>query len=456
MGTTRNGQGWLWASGAATGWCDLLVDRPAPRERDPASGRDDGEMRRSSRLVRRGIAIALGALMIATGSAAARPPAGGPSQGGFSSDNVEWLGTVPLPPPGFPTVTSGKLIGRYFYVTGLDGIAIFDVSDPPSPRLLSTLRFPGDMVAHEDVDTNGRILVTSVGTSPSSGTGGSLVVIDVSDKENPRVVSRVPQAAAHTYTCLLDCRWAYAGDTGLVVDLRDPSDPKVSPRRWNAGLPAFAPPLVYTSGGAHDVTEIRPGIVLTASVPMYLLDARKDPTRPRLMAQSDGSPHSFGGVAWPNNGRDAIGLSWSESYQPPRCEIRDAANGTSFESAFKTWDMRDVKTGLITGRDRYYVRNGTYVDGEPAYSGGPPGFAGCSASWFEPHPNFSRGGLVALAATSHGVKFLDVDRRGRIEEVGYFLPHNGNAVSAYWITDRIVYSTDAYRGIDILRFTRSR
>jgi hypothetical protein len=235
--------------------------------------------------------------------------------------------------------------------------------------------------------------------------------------------------------------------------LRDPVHPKLMDQRWDAGLEFVNPPPFYTDTVAHDVTEIAPGRLLTASTPMYLLDVRKDVLHPRVLARSDGSPHSYGGTQWPGRGTDRFALSWSESLQPPRCEVRDSQRGTSMDSAFKTWDASQWReTGLLFGRDEFYIENGTQTNGEPVFSGGPPGFAGCSASWFDAHPDFDGGGLVALAATSHGTKFLEIDSNGQIEVVGWFLPHFGNAVAAYWITGEIVYVTDGYRGIDILRF----
>jgi hypothetical protein len=54
-----------------------------------------------SRLIRRALAVTLAALLLSGGAAVAQP-AGGPSEGGFSSDNVEWLSTVPMPLPRSP------------------------------------------------------------------------------------------------------------------------------------------------------------------------------------------------------------------------------------------------------------------------------------------------------------------------------------------------------------------
>ena len=57
-----------------------------------------------------------------------------------------------------------------------------------------------------------------------------------------------------------------------IVDLRDPANPKeVGNWREVAG---------GDTTSTHDVTEIAPGIVVTSTEPLLLLDARKDPANP--------------------------------------------------------------------------------------------------------------------------------------------------------------------------------
>jgi hypothetical protein len=98
-------------------------------------------------------------------------------------------------------------------------------------------------------------------------------------------------------------------------------------------------------------------------------------------------------------------------------------------------------------KDVYRVDGGAYVDGRP------PANTGCG-HWFDTHPEWRNGGLVAMAWYEHGVRLLSVDGDGKIEEAGYFVPVDGATSAAYWVTDEIVYATDYNgRGIDILRVT---
>ena len=53
----------------------------------------------------------------------------------------------------------------------------------------------------------------------------------------------------------------------------------------------------------------------------------------------------------------------------------------------------------------------------------------------------------------HGTRFLRVSSKGKISEVGYFLPAGGSTSAAYWVGRNIVYAVDYNRGLDILRFT---
>ena len=103
--------------------------------------------------------------------------------------------------------------------------------------------------------------------------------------------------------------------------------------------------------------------------------------------------------------------------------------------------------GALKLIDEYRVTGGIWTDG------GAPVNTACG-HWFDPHPDFANGGLVAMAWYEHGVRLLKVTSQGEIEETGYFVPVDGSTSAAYWVTDDIVYSTDYNaRGIDILHVT---
>ncbi|MDQ3914032.1 MAG: hypothetical protein M3323_01690 [Actinomycetota bacterium] len=352
-----------------------------------------------------------------------QPAGAGPTAGGFASDNVEFVKEVPFD---VGTATGAKVVGKYLYVTSWRAFSIYDVSDPIDPQLLSTTPF-GFKFENEDVSTNGSILVFSE-TLPQS----NLHIWDVEDKTNPTSLATLAGAGQHTMSCILKCKYLY-GSGGSIVDLRDPSDPKVA-GNWGEGMPA---------NSSHDVNEVAPGLVLTSSRPVMLLDARKDPLHPKLLAAGEDEriPGTVHSNTWPRAAKDRFFLVSSETNFQGRCAGDDGA--------FMTWDASTYRrTGSFRMVDVWKLDNGTYQDGNPAVQA-----SGCSAHWFEHHPDFHNGGIVAVGSYDHGTRFLEVSPKGKIGQAGYFLPYGGTTMAAYWLNDEIVYGIDLSRGIDILRWT---
>lgn len=350
----------------------------------------------------------------------------GPSQGGFSSDNVEWVKHIPF---SGPSGSGGRLVGRYFYALDNTKLTIYDTKDPLNPELVGYLENPHEPIfSREDIDTNGRILLM-----PNMAyTPGPLHIVDVEDKTNPTIIASVPNTSEHTFSCILDCKWAY-GSEGGIVDLRDPANPVKLKEKWGEGTPG--------GNNAHDVTEVSPGIVLTATSTIMLLDVRKNPAKPKVLAYGSTPDQRFQHTAvWPNKGKDRWILMAGETNFRPRCN--DSLG------AFMTFDAKNwKKTKTFTMVDEYRVSNGTYADGNAAVN-----VIGCSSHWHEERPTFKNGGHVAAAFFEHGTRFLDIKKDGKIEEIGWFVPHVGSTGAVYWRTKDIVYTTDYTRGIDILKF----
>src|SRR4051795_1865235 len=160
-----------------------------------------------------------------------------------------------------------RLVGHYFYITTERDLTIYDTSTPEAPKQVGHLDFPqSDLTNYyypqEDPDTNGKILLTT--------DEGALEVIDVSDKANPKFLSKLAGTSQHTITCVLDCTWAYGScgslscKSGEIIDLRDPEHPKLA-GDWVKSLPVDQQP-----NSNHDVTEVAPGVLMTSSTPMLL------------------------------------------------------------------------------------------------------------------------------------------------------------------------------------------
>jgi len=365
----------------------------------------------------------------------------GPSQGGFSTDNVEYVGFLPFEPG---TSTGVTIEGKWMYLTSWKNISIYDISDPASPVLSDTLPV-GFMFENEDVEVSpgGKFLLFS-----ESLPDDVLHVYDVEDKTNIVPLAEVEGAGDHTTSCILKCKWAYGSD-GAITDLRNPAEPKLMVDKDGKELDwtALAAGQAYSN---HDVTEVKNGFILDAPIsgPFRYIDVR-NPLKPKVLAlgEKDSEDESwlFHSSEWPNAGKDDLILMQGEKNFKARCSD---ANGP-----FATYDASNwTKTKTFKQLDEYRVTNGTYQDGSPAVNA-----LGCSAHWFEAHPTFKNGGLVAIGYYEHGTRFLDVDSNGKIKEAGWFLPHAGSTSAAYWVSEKknsdLVYAADYTRGLDIIRWT---
>jgi hypothetical protein len=359
-----------------------------------------------------------------------------PSAGGISTDNLEYVGLIPFEGG---TTTGARVIGKYMYVTSWRNFSIYDVSNPEAPALVSTTQFAQDApdgavparFENEDVATNGEILIFSQELPDSQ-----LFVYDIEDKSNPTLLSLTPELGQHTMSCILDCKWLYGSD-GFIIDLRNPAEPKLQDHRWDDGL--------TLSSGGHDVTEVAKGLVLTATDPMIVLDARKNPAHPKVRAMSVPMEEFIHSVEWPNNAKDKFALSTGETWTPGV----DAQCGDS-SAGFATWNTTKwKKSHTITPVDVFRPTNGTYVDGNPPLNAP----FGCSSHWFQEHPKFRNQGIVAAGFYNHGTRIFRVAKSGKISEEAWFIPFAGGTSAAYWVTDRIVYAMDYQRGIYIMKYT---
>lgn len=346
---------------------------------------------------------------------------------GFASPNVEWMGNLPI----HADSAGARLLDGHLYVTSSHELSIYDVkTDPLLPRLLSTLPIPNQpYFAEEDVDTNGKVLL--IGSGPAVGSG-ALIVVDVRDKALPVVTGVLPGADEHTISCVLDCTWAY-GSEGVIVDLRDISAPKIA-GDWTKALPAGV-------GQTHDVTEVSPGLVVTSTKTLWMLDARKDPSKPKVVA-SGASPDGrfIHANLWPQGGKDRMLLVGGET-GGAGCSDPDGG-------AFMTWDAtRVAKTKRFTLIDSYRVPEATLQQGGPAVTE-----TYCS-HWFTTRPGYKDGGDVAIGWYENGTRFVNVSKKGKITQTGYFTPAGTSASAAYWVTKDLLYVLDYQRGLDILRFS---
>jgi hypothetical protein len=344
---------------------------------------------------------------------------------GFATANVEFVTNIPLHIDG----AGARIVGKHLYTADSRELTIYDISNPELPVPLSVTPVPEvPYFAQEDLETNGKVLVLGQARDALNPTD-LMFVFDVTNKALPRLVSTLQGAASHTLTCVLDCRYVY-GSNGEITDLREPASPKIV-GDWSKGIKFLE--------SAHDLTEVSPGLVMSSSNPVVYLDARKDPARPKVLAKgtaSDGRFHHAN--LWPNGGTDRWLLVGGET---GRGGCADETAG-----AFMTWDTAGwAKTKSFRMVDEYRP-----PDGLPT-QGGFPTSTYCT-HWFTTRPGYRNGGLVAMGWYEHGTRFLEVTKKGQIEERGWFIPAGTSASAAYWVTKDLLYLIDYNRGLDIVRF----
>ncbi|MFN2388192.1 MAG: LVIVD repeat-containing protein [Actinomycetota bacterium] len=364
--------------------------------------------------------LALPLLMTALPAATA-----GPTAGGVASDNVEYVGFVPFE---VGSSTGATIVGKYMYLTSWKNISIYDISQPEAPALLD-IEPIGFRFENEDVATNGKILIFSAELPQDV-----LYVYDVEDKTNITLLAELPGAGGHTTTCILKCKWAYSSE-GYITDLRNPAKPVKQEQDWKK--------LTGIQVGVHDLDEYKNGFAVasTYSGPVPAIDVR-NPLKPKVIASAEHPENTpiIHSTAWPRGGKDRWLLVQAEQNAQTRCNDNDGG--------FQTFDTKGYKkTHTFHLADTFKLGNGTYTDGKPPANG-----LGCSAHWFEAHPTFKNGGLVAIGYYEHGTRIVDVSSAGKIKEVGYFMPYGGSTSMAEWMTKDLIYAIDYTRGIDILRY----
>ena len=384
-----------------------------------------------------------------------------PPAGAVISDNVEYLGTIPdTPGVGGRMVKVGDQLR--FYVTGVKGLTIYDVTNPALPIPMGALPLPHFQNEDVDVSDDGSKVIISTDTATLDGGGNrsnGIRIIDTSDPASPRQVGLVAQSN-HTAMCADPaCEWIY-GSSGNIYDARDPANVAATGVRWKP-----------TGGSAHALNRDASGLLISDSNPRFVLDPSESPESPEVIAQ--GRPTGSDGYLQHNNVRPVADL-WEPRPLPeegeeeaPELPLRPGellvgnsesnvtvADGEgfcpSYAGGLSTWSMVNFDRGEeMEQLDVFRPVNGEYVGGDPAVNA-----LGCSGHWFTWND-----GIVAASWYEHGVKFFDVDSEtGEIDQVGFFQPVATEAGAAHWVTDadgnEYVYSVDYARGIDILRFHR--
>jgi hypothetical protein len=387
------------------------------------------------------VAAVLSALP-ASGVGLAEPPLA-------ASSNVQIVAHIPGSAAGM------NFKGHYAYVSGWDGITVLDIAKADSPRVAGV--FPLAHFENEDVDLCGNTLIV-VNDRATRDLGSVLYVVDISNATQPVVKAILPlgltgqgRGSGHIANFVKrDCSqlWVDGGNLVEVIDLTNPSAPK------SLGKFESAASLSAAFKVTHDTQLDSDGRVWSVGgggAAGYRLTA--DPLAPQLLGTTGTAgrnPSPYNDFILHNSQRRGNTLLVTEEDYIDTKEV--PPGGCRGQGKFETWDVSKLSTGAITPLGTWETElNGMFTGG--AKDSKAPVTVNCSSHWFD-----AKRGIAAVGWYEQGVRFLDYRNPTKIKQVGYYIPVNGSTWAAYWSpTDpngEIVYTADAYRGVDVLRIQR--
>lgn len=381
-----------------------------------------------------------------------------PGPGGFMSPNVSYVATIPIDSPGIGARVMQIGAQRRLYVTGGQGLTIYDVTNPGLPIVLGHLELPN--FENEDVavsqDGNTVLISDYLGAY-------YMYVIDTTNPAAPALAGQLLLGDfGHIVSCIDPaCTWVY-GSEGSIIDLHDKTKPVRTSYLWGTQVGLTNNQMT----GGHNIEVDSAGYVWSDTTPITMMKVN-DYIHPTRMT-SGRAPQSAN-TAYQHNNIRPLADQWQPRVPLPvdatpemieedaklrpgeillsngETNLKTSCSGGS--GPFATYSVRDFDQGApIQLADIFRPVSGTYTDGNPAVNE-----LGCSGHWFT-----WRNGIVAAGWYEHGTRFLKVDQAtGKISQLGYFQPVVGSASAAHWVDDEYVYVVDYERGIDILRFDRS-
>ena len=383
------------------------------------------------------------ALGLAALPASAQVPAEPPLA---ASDNVHVLEHVPGSAAGM------NFKGHYAYVSGWGGITVLDIANPASPQLVGDLPLPH--FENEDVDLCGDTLIV-VNDRVTRDLGSVLYVVSIANPTSPTVSAVLPlgltgngRGSGHIANFVkTDCSqlWVDGGDHVEVIDLTVPTAPRSLGKFESEASKSDAFRVT------HDTELDSTGTVWNVGgggAAGYRLTS--DPLAPQLLGTTGAAgvnPSPYNDFILHNSQRRGNTLLVTEEDYIDTSET--PPGGCRGQGKFETWDISGLSSGAIRPKGTWETElNGMFTSG--AVDSKAPVTVNCSSHWFD-----AKDGVAAVGWYEQGVRFLDYSAPKDIQQVGYYIPANGSTWAAYWSpTDpggEIVYTADAYRGVDVLK-----
>jgi hypothetical protein len=363
-----------------------------------------------------------------------------------ASSNVHTVGHIPGSAAGM------VFRDHYAYVSGWTGVTVLDIADADSPQIVGELPLPH--FENEDVDACGDTLIV-VNDRAEFDLGALMYVVSIENRAAPIVRAVLPlgltgsgRGAGHIANFVkTDCTqaWVDGGDHVEVVDLTFPSAPR------SLGKFESAASNSDSFRVTHDTELDSSGTLWSVGgggAAGYRLTA--DPLAPQLLGTTGAAganPSPYNDFILHNSQRRGKTLLITEEDYIDTSEV--PPGGCRGQGKFETWDLSRLNKGAITPVDTWETElNGMFTSG--AVDSKAPVTVNCSSHWFD-----AKDGIATVGWYEQGVRFLDYRTPTDIQQVGYYIPANGSTWAAYWSpTDpngEVVYTADAYRGVDVLR-----
>ena len=446
--------------------------------------------------------LATAGALVAVSTAVAAPAI--PS---VTSDNVTLLAGIPETDA---ISMEFARTGNFAYVSSLDTISVLDLEDPKDPVLRGTLvnaLFENESMTYGERVIDGelvRFVIAAVDIYQASpddlehvnlGDGLEVVIVDVTDPDNPTIRSRTPVGDApgavttstHTVQCVdqADCRYAYSAGGGSEFSILDFTDLDAPVQLETSPSPAAGPGdstegQGFSRGAGHYWDFDTAGLGWhTGSGGAAVFDV-SDPTNPVVLNATNelgrGKPindfilhnsmrpnaEAFKPGAPPSIANGNVLLVTEEDYADEGDEVVCSEAGS-----FQTWhvpdlDGADYRAGNpdLIKPDLGSIAPLDQVIAPVDFGGGAstPVSGFCSAHWFDVHQD----GFVALGHYGAGLRILDVRDAREIKQFGYATGVATQVWDAYWVPQRdaagvaipgqktnIVYTADAVRGIEV-------
>ncbi len=346
--------------------------------------------------------------------------------------------------------------GRYLYAgefngrdnrnqnTEKGGIRIFRLSDSGAPRQVGFLRCPGN---DNDVEViNKNLIVVAYHTNICGQPDDGMLVVDVSNKRDPRVIGNIALPAgragsAHTLNPYPGGRYVYINPGGLpsnggavehIIDISNPKKPKIAATYGPAdgGHPSGCHDLAFHFNAEHKL----------AFCPGYqhvtIWDV-SDPLAPEEVSVIRNPAIEFDHFALPSPDGKLLAID-DEAFAFHECR-----SGESLTGRVWIYDISNPAAPVATSSFAP-PRGGDQTD-----LGTYPGWI---ASWCLSHGLHWKRGSKNLAVTwfTGGVSVLNLDDPTAPEEVAYYMAPTSATYSALWHRG-VLYTNDTYRGLESFR-----